>query len=88
MAKKSSSVELKRIAFNLPVNLVERVQEYANNLGINVTSAVIVLLNQALEQNETMSKLPLLTQMYNIMQEINSKESMNSIITNTEKNID
>lgn len=84
MAKKTSNVELKRIAFNLPVTLIERVQEYANDLGINVTSAVIVLINQALEQKETMSKLPLLMSMFDALQTMNTEETG---VTITEKKL-
>ena len=39
--------KLVRISINLPSNIVEQVKSYADKLGINVTSAYIVLLNQA-----------------------------------------
>lgn len=59
MAKTSNS-ELVRVNMNLPSNIVNQVKEYADNLGINVTSAYIILLNQALEQKNMIVQLPTL----------------------------
>ena len=44
---KKNTTELVRVNINIPVNVVFRVKEYAESLGINVTSAYIVLLNQS-----------------------------------------
>ncbi len=52
--------ELKRININLPIDLIQRVGDYANSKGLNVTSAYIVLLNTALDQNETINNLPIM----------------------------
>lgn len=52
--------ELKRVNINLPVHIIERVKEYADNLGINNTSAYIVLINQGLQQDQTIKSLPTL----------------------------
>lgn len=52
--------ELKRININLPIDLIQRVCDYANSKGLNVTSAYIVLLNTALDQNETINNLPIM----------------------------
>lgn len=49
MANKKN-VELKRVNINLPLSLVDRIKDYSNSIGLNVTSTYIVLLNQALEQ--------------------------------------
>lgn len=49
---KKDKIELTRVGMNLPVSIVERVKQYADSLGLNVTSAYIVLLNQALAQND------------------------------------
>ena len=64
MAKTKSNIEFRRININIPLNLIERVKEYADNLGINITSAYIVLLNQALDQKDTMNYLPLFKTIY------------------------
>lgn len=61
---KEKNTELKRVNMNLPISLVERVQKYGESLGLNTTSAYIVLLNQALSQQETLSNLPLLMEAY------------------------
>ena len=46
--RKKNSKELKRINLNLPINIIEEVKEYADSLGLSVTSAYILLLNKAL----------------------------------------
>ena len=63
----NKKLELKRVNINLPVQIVEKVKEYAENLGINTTSAYIVLLNQALEQKELLKQIP---SMYSMMGEL------------------
>ena len=55
-AKKN--IELKRVNMNLPADLVQKVIEYGESKGLNTTSAYIVLLNQALDQKETIENLP------------------------------
>lgn len=64
MAKTKGDIEFKRVNLNLPVHIIEKVKTYANELGINSTSAYIVLLNQALDQRATVDFLPLLGTMY------------------------
>ena len=66
---KNNKIELKRVSINLPSNLVERVKEYGENLGLNTTSAYIVLLNQALDQKDTLNNLPLILEMVEKMKE-------------------
>lgn len=51
------NIKLKRISINIPTNVVDKVKEYADNLGVNVTSAYIILLNQALEQKDLSYKM-------------------------------
>lgn len=55
-----SKQELVRIGINLPVNLVNRVKKYAEETGLNITSAYISLLSQALRQNDAITQLPVL----------------------------
>lgn len=50
--------ELIKVNMNLPVRLVEKVRTYAESLGLNLTSAYIVLLSKALEQKDMMDNLP------------------------------
>ena len=49
------SRELQRLNMNMPVDLIEQVDEYAERMNINRTSAVIVLVSTALEQKNAMS---------------------------------
>ena len=46
------------MSFNVPKKLAERVENYAKELGLNKTSAYIVLLNQALTQNDMQRNMP------------------------------
>lgn len=45
MAKK----ETVRVNFNFPVEIVEKIDDYAERMNINRTTAVIVLCNQMLD---------------------------------------
>lgn len=71
---KTKNTELVRVSINLPNSLAEKVKTYADNLGINATSAYIVLLNQALEQKEMFSNLPLIYSAINDMKILTEKE--------------
>ena len=82
MAKEKSNIELKRVNMNLPTNLVERVKNYADDLGINTTSAYIVLLNQALNQNQQIQNMPVVIDMYN---QLMSNPKMIETLTNNEE---
>lgn len=55
-----SKQKLERVSMNLPASLVNKVKKYADETGLNVTSAYIVLLGQALRQNDAITQLPLL----------------------------
>ena len=50
-------MELIRVNLNLPKQLVEKVDNYAKEMGLNKTSSYIVLLNQALTQNDMQKNL-------------------------------
>lgn len=67
MTEKNKKIELKRVNFNLPVSLVKRVEDYAYSMGLNVTNAYIVLLNQALDQKATINNLPNLLDMVKLL---------------------
>ena len=69
-----NKIELVRVNMNLPNSLVERVKDYANKVGINTTSAYIVLLNQALDQKESIESLPIIFKAYEEFKKMNIKE--------------
>lgn len=67
MAKAKTNINLKRVNINLPISIIENVKSYADELGINTTSAYILLLNQALEYKEIMKQMPTLITLYSDM---------------------
>lgn len=79
---KQKNTELKRVNINLPLSTIEKVKDYADSLGINVTSAYIVLLNQALEQKDIMANLPL---MFTMVNELKALGNIKPQLDNTEK---
>ena len=90
MTKKQ--IEFRRINLNLPVHIIEQVNEYARSLGINNVSAYIVLLNQALEQRQTLSNLPdiftALSQIATVMPKNSMLLENDNIIDSNDSNID
>lgn len=60
-----NKLDLKRVNMNLPADLVQRVVAYGESKGLNTTSAYIVLLNQALDQKDTIDNLPLILELIN-----------------------
>lgn len=53
-----------RVTCNLSTELVKKIEEYANLNGINRTSAISVLLSQALQGQQAMADLNKLLQIY------------------------
>lgn len=64
MANKKSKVDLSRININIPTELKDKIHEYADKLGINYTAAFIVLLNNGLNNNVLLEKLPKVLNLY------------------------
>ena len=61
--------ELKRLNVNMPVELVARIDEYADRMCINRSSAINVLCNTALDGQRAMGDLSELIKMANAEQE-------------------
>lgn len=57
MATYKKEIELTRVNVNLPTNLVEKVKKYAVEMGLTTTSAYITLLNNGLDQKNTIDFL-------------------------------
>lgn len=70
-----SKQELVRIGINLPVNLVNKVKEYAEETGLNITSAYISLLSQALRQNDAITQLPVLLAAMDEMKKLSNNDT-------------
>lgn len=65
MIMKKRNVELTRVNMNLPTSIVEKVKDYAIEMGLNTTSAYTVLLKQALEQKNLIQQMPVLISLMN-----------------------
>ena len=70
-----SKQELVRIGINLRVNLVNKVKEYAEETGLNITSAYISLLSQALRQNDAITQLPVLLAAMDEMKKLSNNDT-------------
>lgn len=51
-SKKNIHSELVKISFNIPIKLNEKVKSYSNEVGLNYTSTLVYLLQQAIEQKD------------------------------------
>jgi len=49
--------ELKRLNINMPVELVARVDEYADKVNVNRTAAINILVSTALEQKNAIDMM-------------------------------
>lgn len=59
--------ELKRLNMNMPVDLIEQVDEYADKMNVNRSSAINMLVSTALEQKNAMNMMErLMNEMQNI----------------------
>lgn len=65
--------EVKRININVPVETLERIDTYADNMSINRTSAILVLLSQAMDSQKALSDLGELLKLYQEEQTKTSK---------------
>ena len=64
------SRETTKITINISVDLLKRVKEYGDKLSINRTSAMCVLMNQALEYKGAMDMAGNMTEVLSKMEEI------------------
>lgn len=58
-----AKAELFRLTINLPKTLIDSVDNYADSMNINRTSAIAVLLSQALNTQQAMADMTKLTSM-------------------------
>lgn len=69
--------DIKRVNMNLPTKIVDEVKRYADELGLPITQAYTMLLNQALEQKEMMKNMPqIINSMANIKELAEELKSM------------
>ena len=72
------SRELQRLNMNMPVNLIQQLDKYANRMNLNRTSAMICLVSTALEQRNAIdmmgSLLDKLSELEQVVSEKNSED--------------
>ena len=71
MPKIEKELKLTRVNVTFPTPLVERVKEYSLKLGIPTTQGYILLLTKALDNENILEQLPMLSELY---KEFKSKE--------------
>lgn len=72
--------DITRVNMNLPTKIVLQVKEYAEELGLPITQAYTILLNQSLEQKDMLKNMP---QILNSM--ANLKDIANELKSNYDK---
>lgn len=60
------AIETKRININIPVKILDKIDVYAEEMGLTRTSAIVVLLNNGMNQEVTIKTM---TDMVNMMKE-------------------
>lgn len=69
---------------NLPTQMVTKVKEYADNLGLPVTQAYTVLINMALEQKDMIKAMPELLKGVIDLKELADSQKSSLIDSNSE----
>lgn len=52
---KGNVIETKKVQMNMPVTLLNKIDNYANSIGLNRSASIIVLIASRLEQMEQLS---------------------------------
>lgn len=71
MPKLEKELKLTRVNVNFPTPLVKRVKEYSLKLGVPTTQGYVLLLTKALDNENILEQLPMLSELY---KEFKSKE--------------
>ena len=76
MANVANNFKYTRVNINIPTTLVQRVKEYADNLGMPYTQTYVLLLNSALDNASVIKELPKIITMINELKEYNTKNNI------------
>ena len=76
--------DITRVNMNLPTQMVTRVKEYADSLGLPVTQAYTVLINMALEQKDMIKLMPELLKGVSDLKEVADSQKSSLIDSNSE----
>ena len=71
---KLNDLQIKRVNVNLPINIIERVQEYSKNMGIPYTQGYTILLNQALQQQDNIKTIANFTDAIKLVSKMNEED--------------
>lgn len=71
--------DITRVNMNLPTQIVIRVKEYAEELGLPITQAYTVLINMALQQKDVISYMPALLKGVNDLKQLADEQKLNDI---------
>lgn len=84
---KLNDLQVKRVNINLPIKLIERVQEYSRNMGIPYTQGYTILLNQALQQQDNLKTLTNFTDAVKLVSNMNEEErnKLSDIVNSNEE---
>lgn len=76
--------DITRVNMNLPTQMVTKVKEYADSLGLPVTQAYTVLINMALEQKDMIKLMPELLKGVSDLKEVADSQKSSLINSNSE----
>lgn len=76
--------DITRVNMNLPTQMVTKVKEYADSLGLPVTQAYTVLINMALEQKDMIKVMPELLKGLSDLNELTGSQKSSLIDSNSE----
>lgn len=76
--------DITRVNMNLPTQMVSKVKEYADSLGLPVTQAYTVLINMALEQKDMIKLMPELLKGVSDLKEVADSQKSSLIDSNSE----
>ena len=65
-----------RLNINVPSSLMQRLDDYADSMNINRTSAVAVLLTQALDNQKALNSLNSLSELIKVVDEQKISEQL------------
>lgn len=75
--------DITRVNMNLPTQMVTKVKEYADSLGLPVTQAYTVLINMALEQKDMIKLMPELLKGVSDLKEVVDSQKSSLIDSNS-----
>ncbi len=70
--------DILRVSVNLPRQMVNKVKDYALDMGLPITQAYTVLINMGLEHRELVNSIPDLIRSANSLQDIYEKSESSS----------